>query len=138
MGLVHNWTTALGRGECAHFIIGREQTSGVIQLTAVTNNANHAGVVGHGMFVADQQSWHPNLVSIGIEIDCARQVHQLNGVWRLFENGNQTGNSLPDADVTPDPAHPGIGYHNVTDYQYEHLGLLLDGLEMVLGAVPAG
>ena len=137
-GLVHNWTTAIGRGECAHFIIGREQTSGVIQLTAITNNANHAGGDGHGMFVAGQQSWHPNLVSVGIEIDCAGQVRQLNGVWRLFENGLPTGNPLPDADVTPDPAHPGIGYHNVTEYQYQQLGLLLDGLETVLGALPAG
>ena len=26
-GLVHNWTTAFGRGECAHFIVGRDQTT---------------------------------------------------------------------------------------------------------------
>jgi hypothetical protein len=137
-GLVHNWTTAIGRGECAHFIIGRDQTQGVIQLTPITNNANHAGGAGHGSFVAGQQTWHPNLVSVGIEIDCAGQVRQLNGQWRLFEDGHPTGNPLPNADVTPDPAHPGIGYHNVTDYQYQQLGLLLNGLETVLGALPAG
>jgi hypothetical protein len=136
--LVRAWTTRPGAGDCAHFLIGRDSTAGVIQLASIARNANHAGGNGHGAFVAGQQSWHPNTVSVGIEVHCAGAVRQLGGEWRLVENGTIQGSAIPDGDVTQDPQRPGRGWHNVTDYQYQQLGALLDGLETVLGALPAG
>ena len=136
--LLHSWTTQVGAGDCAHFIIGRDAASGIVQLAPITNNANHAGGDGHGSFVAGQQVWHPNLVSVGIEVHCAGILHQINGAWRLVEDGAAEGAAIPDADVIQDPARPGVGYHTVTEYQYQQLGALLDGLETVLGALPEG
>jgi N-acetylmuramoyl-L-alanine amidase len=137
-GLLHRWTTERGAGECAHFIIARDASKGMVQLAPITKNANHAGGKGHGSFVAGQQSWHPNSVSVGIEVHCAGQVRQVDGQWRLVEEGKPQGAALPDDDVVPDAARKGIGYHKVIDYQYEQLGALLDGLETVLGALPDG
>jgi hypothetical protein len=136
--LINSWTTSAGQGDCAHFVIGRDASDGVVQLIPITSNGNHAGGPGHGSFVAGQQSWHPNLVSVGIEVHCAGAVQQIDGAWRLVEGGVPQGNPIPDDDVTPDPQRPGRGWHTVTDYQYEQLGALLDGLETVLGALPAG
>lgn len=137
-GLLHRWTTEAGDGACAHFIIGRDAANGLVQLAPITNNANHAGGNGHGSFVAGQQSWHPNLVSVGIEVHCAGAVRQINGDWRLVEDGVAQGAALPNEDVVPDPQRPGRGWHKVTDYQYQQLSALLDGLETVLTALPAG
>ena len=137
-GLLHRWTTSAGSGDCAHFILGRDAADGLVQLAPITNNANHAGGPGHGLFAAGAQSWHPNPVSVGIEVHCAGSVRRLNGDWRLVENGVPQGAAIPDEDVIPDPIRPGRGWHKVTDYQYEQLGALLDGLENVLAALPAG
>jgi hypothetical protein len=136
--LLQRWTTQLGDGACAHFIIGRDATAGLVQLGPITNNGNHAGGPGHGSFVAGQQSWHPNTVSVGIELHCAGSVRQIDGEWRLVEDGAAHGAAIPDEDVIQDPQRPGRGWHTVTDYQYEQLGALLDGLETVLDALPEG
>ena len=137
-GVVDRWTMQAGNGSCAHFTIGRDANEGVIQLVPITRNANHAGGDGHGAFVAGAQSWHPNLVSIGIELNCAGDVRQIDGHWRFVEQGVAHGAVIPDADVIPDPDRPGRGWHTVTDYQYRQLGALLDGLETVLNPLPAG
>src|SRR5215831_15402770 len=137
-GLLHRWTTEAGLGDCAHFVIGRDADSGLVQLAPITNNANHAGGSGHGSFVAGTQSWHPNTVSVGIEIHCAGAVRQVGGAWRLVDGGVPQGAALPDEDVVPDPHRPGRGWHKVTDYQYEQLAALLDGLEGELSELPAG
>jgi hypothetical protein len=136
--LLHRWTTQLGKGNAAHFIIGRDSAAGLVQLAPITNNANHAGGAGAGSFVAGRQSWHPNSVSVGIEVYCAGEVHQVNGAWRLIEDGEPHGAALPDEDVIRDPDHPTQGWHTVTEYQYQQLGALLDGLETVLSPLPAG
>jgi hypothetical protein len=136
--LLQSWSTQAGAGDCAHFIIGRDAANGMVQLAPITKNANHAGGPGHGSFVAGQQTWHPNSVSVGIEVHCAGILRQVNGAWRLVEDGVAQGAALPDGDVIQDPARPGVGYHVVTDYQYQQLGLLLDGLESVLTDLPAG
>src|SRR6185437_11024719 len=137
-GLLHSWTTQAGLGDCAHFIIGRDSSKGLVQMAPVTRNANHAEGPGHGSFVAGQQTWSPNSVSVGIEVHCAGILHQVNGQWLLLENGQAQGAPIPDDDVILDPQRPGVGYHKVTDYQYDQLGQLLDGLEAVLAALPAG
>lgn len=136
--LVHQWTTQAGLRDCAHFIIGRDADHGVVQLAPITRNANHAGGPAHGSFVAGDQEWHPNSVSVGIEVHCAGGVQRIDGEWHLVENGQPQGAAIPDADVIPDPQRPGRGWHRVTDYQYQQLGALLDGLEAVLGALPDG
>ncbi len=136
--LLTSWTTTAGLGDCAHFLIGRDAAAGVIQLMSINNNGNHAGGPGHGQFVAGGQSWHPNEVSVGIEIHCAGQVRLTDGAWRLWEDGAPRGAAIPAADVILDPDRAGYGWHQVTEYQYQQLRLLLDGLETVLQALPAG
>jgi hypothetical protein len=147
--LLQGWTTALGKGDCAHFVIGRDADDGVVQLVPITNNANHAGSDSlshpHGWFlVPGQQPKHPNSVSVGIELHCAGGwwgaggVKQINGAWRFMENGAPHGAAIPDSDVIPDPQHPGLGWHTVTDYQYQQLDLLLRGLEAALAPLPQG
>jgi hypothetical protein len=136
--LIHSWTTQLGPGDAAHFLIGRDAATGLIQLAPVTNNANHAGGSGHGNFVAGAQKWHPNSVSVGIEVHCAGAVQQVNGDWHLIEGGVAQGDPIPEEDVIPDPQRPGRGWHKVTDWQYDQLQKLLVGLETVLDALPDG
>jgi N-acetyl-anhydromuramyl-L-alanine amidase AmpD len=136
--LLSSWTRQVGPGDCAHFVIGRESTDGVVQLVPITHNANHAGGPGHGSFVAGAQSWHPNSVSVGIEVHCAGAVRKVDGDWRLVEDGRPQGAAISDDDVEPDPQRPGRGWHKVTGYQYQQLASLLDALETVLGALPQG
>jgi N-acetylmuramoyl-L-alanine amidase len=136
--LITNWTTKAGDGSCAHFAIGRTEADGVVQLVPIDHNANHAGGAGHGTFVAGAQSWHPNLVSVGIELHCAGAVQQQDGAWRFFDNGAPSGQPIPDDEVVSDPDRPGRGWQMVTEYQYAQLGALLDGLEATLAPLPAG
>lgn len=142
--LIRSWTTTPGEkkrtGVGAHFVIGRTATDGVIQLMPITNLAAHAGGTGHGNFVAGQQHWHPNDVAVGIELHCAGGVKKHNGSWRHFENNVPTGAVIPDSDVIadPHPQRPGQGWHIVTEYQYEQLNALLDGLEATLDPMPVG
>ena len=136
--LIRSWTTSTGGGACAHFALGRTADEGLVQLVPITLNANHAGGSGHGSFVAGQQSWHPNRVSVGIEIHCAGGLRQIDGAWRFVEDGVAQGEPIPDEDVIPDSQRPGRGWHTVTDYQYAKLSALLDALEEVLEAIPEG
>ncbi|MGE5723516.1 MAG: N-acetylmuramoyl-L-alanine amidase [Sphingomonadales bacterium] len=136
--LINNWTTTAGNGACAHFAIGRTAQEGVIQLTRIDRNANHAGGPGHGSFIAGAQSWHPNEVSVGIELHCAGAVRRIDGSWRFFEDGAAHGLPIPDDEVIPDPQRPGRGWHKVTDYQYRQLAALLDGLDAALDPLPEG
>jgi N-acetyl-anhydromuramyl-L-alanine amidase AmpD len=136
--LITNWTTTPGDGSCAHFAIGRTEADGVVQMISIDRNANHAGGDGHGSFVAGAQSWHPNLVSVGIELHSAGAARQVDGVWRYVEDGAAQGQPIPDEEVIADPDRPGRGWHSVTAYQYAQLSALLDGLEAALAPLPAG
>lgn len=136
--LIRNWTSKAGNGSCAHFALGRSPDEGVVQLASIYRNGNHAGGPGHGSFVAGGQSWHPNLVSVGIEIHCAGAVRQIDGSWRFYEDGAPHGQPIPDEEVITDPRRPGRGWHVVTDYQYQQLDALLDGLEAAIDTMPEG
>jgi N-acetylmuramoyl-L-alanine amidase CwlA len=93
-GLVHRWGTEVGEGNGAHFIIGRSEVQGVIQLVPINRNANHAGGEQSGSFVAGTQHWQPNHVAVGIELHCAGGLRQHDGRWRLFEKGVPTGAAI--------------------------------------------
>lgn len=138
--LIAAWQSKPGAGDCAHFLIGRTEADGVVQLVPITRNANHAGGPQHGVFVAaDGTTYHPNSVSVGIELHCAGGVQRIGGAWRLVEDGQPTGEAIPDLDVILDPVRPGRGWHVVTEYQYQQLAaLLLELEESGLSAAPKG
>lgn len=137
--LITAWRTKPGAGDCAHFVIGRDESEGVVQLVSVSKNANHAGGPTHGVFVdAKARVFHPNEISVGIELHCAGGVVNQGGEWRLLEGGRPTGAPISDLDVDPDPARTGRGWHKVTDYQYQQLDALLAELEAIMTTAPAG
>jgi hypothetical protein len=109
-----------------------------VQCIPIDRNGNHAGGPDHGAFVAPGESWHPNLVSVGIELHCAGGVQRIGGQWRLVESGKAHGTPLPDADVIQDPVRAGRGWHKVTDAQYERLESLLADLDRALKPAPQG
>ena len=137
--LLKAWQTTASDGSCAHFLIGRDEQHGVVQLASVLRNGNHAGGPQHGVFDhARATDVHPNLVAVGIELHCAGGVRRVNGEWMLVEDGKAHGAPLPETDVIPDPQRPGRGWHVVTDYQRERLTSLLADLEAVLWPMPKG
>jgi hypothetical protein len=110
--LLTSWTTTMGHENCAHFAIGRDATTGIVQFAPITKNANHAEGDGHGMFVAGSQSWRPNHVSVGIEVHCVGGIRRVNGQWRYVERNVPYGDPIPAADVAPDPDNPHWGLYN--------------------------
>jgi hypothetical protein len=138
-GLITGWTTHADRIACAHFAIGRDANAGVIQLAPIYRNANHAGGDHHGSYVVAGNPLHPNHCAVGIELHCAGKVNRIDGQWRwLNDQGLPKGLPIPDADVIRDPAHAGIGWHTVTDYQYQQIDVLLNALDSVLPPLPTG
>lgn len=137
--LVRAWTERPGDGACANFLFGRDEAHGVLQFVSILRNANHMGGPGHGVIdTARATGLHPNNCAIGIEFHCAGGVRRIGGAWRLVEGGVAHGAPVPDEEVTPDPARPGRGWHNLTDYQRARFADLLRDLEPVLGPLPAG
>lgn len=142
-GIVRRWSEE--PGACAHFCLGRRApsvaelanekwpTAGLVQMISINNNGNHAGAgfldgvaQPHGWYIdtTNGNQFHPNGVSVGIEIDCAGYLHKSHGVW--IHHDSQI--PLPDqSDVFVDER--GKGWHTVTPYQFEQLGQLLDALD---------
>lgn len=139
-GIMTRMRTEAGKGDGAHFWIGRDAAAGVIQSVPITRNANHAGGDWHGVFVdAAGNEYRPNHVAVGIELHCAGRVQRLGGMWRFIDGGKPSGAPISDLDVIPDRARAGYGWHKVTDYQLEQLELLLRELEYDgLADAPAG
>lgn len=139
--LISAWTSRASDGACAHFLIGRDESQGLIQFVPVKRNGNHAGGKpppnGHGWYVSGGKNIHPNLVAVGIEVHCAGGVHLINGEWRLVEDGKAHGMPLPKSDVIVDPNSNVRGWHVVTDFQRATLDRLLSDLEEVLAPMPA-
>jgi N-acetyl-anhydromuramyl-L-alanine amidase AmpD len=137
------WQTKKGAGNAAHFNIGRTPSEGVVQLVPITRNANHAGGAGHGWFHTSQRNYHPNLVSVGIELHNAGGLRLVDKQWRWGERVSgkgwmPIGPAFDPADVEIDPVHPLRGWHRFTAWQLEQLDKLLTSLETVLEKMPDG
>lgn len=111
-GVVNRWTTEAGDRSCAHFTIGRDASQGVIQLVPINRNANHAGGDGAGHYVAGTQTYPPNSVSVGIELNCAGVLELVNGQWRFMESDVPYGPVVPPADVTLNAGSQTVGTFN--------------------------
>jgi N-acetyl-anhydromuramyl-L-alanine amidase AmpD len=135
--IVKSWSTTAGNGACAHFIIGRNPTAGVVQLISTWRNGNHAGgFPKHGFFKIESTDGtqyrtypliHPNTVSIGIELDCAGYLGRPYSVvggphWRHPDTKREVAAVDVDVDAT------GKGWHSLTLYQYNELGKLIDAI----------
>lgn len=145
-GIVQRWTEKAGA--CAHFCLGRRAatlaelasekwpSAGLVQMVPINRNGNHAGAgllngvpLPHGWYVDTKggKQFHPNAVSVGIEIDCAGSLQKSHGVWIHRD----TQRPMPDqTDVYIDER--GKGWHTVTPYQFQVLGELLDALDATM------
>jgi N-acetyl-anhydromuramyl-L-alanine amidase AmpD len=133
--LVKAWTERAADGACAHFLIGRDASQGVVQFVPITRNANHAGGKVHGWYKTGAGSLlHPNTVAVGIELHAAGRLQATGkpGEWRHPDSGLL----IPSSDVEIDAR--GFGWHKITDYQLGALKLLLDDLAKVLAPLPDG
>lgn len=129
--LLKSWSTSVGKGNAAHFLLGRQENTaksgdypngGLVQMIPTTRNGNHAG--GGGSFVVAGKPVHPNTVSVGIEIDCAGRLGKPRDGKFYYPGSLRT---IPDEDVHVDAK--GVGWHKVTEYQYGILDQLLSDLE---------
>lgn len=139
--LVNSWTTQKGKGQCAHFLIGRTPEQGLIQFVPIDRNANHAGgAPSHGWFKRGALRIHPNTVSVGIEIHNAGQLRLIDGQWRSWDYSNKRPQGFPfnPADVEPDLRRKDRGWHKLTQYQHDTLTALLHALDARLAPVPDG
>jgi hypothetical protein len=126
--LVRNWTSQLGRGNGAHFLIGRTPADGVVQFAPIHRNANHAGGTNPGAI----GGLHPNVCSVGVELDSAGRLVKSGGKWLHPD----TKTAIPTEDVFVD--EKGKGWHKVTPYQLEQLKLLWSALKPTLKPSSAG
>lgn len=133
--ILNSWSKTSGNGACAHAIIGRSPTDGVVQMIPFNRNGNHAGGLKHGWYGmprVDPKTGtdtgalaliHPNTIAIGIELDCAGYLgHPVAGKWIHPD----TKREVTAADVEVDPA--GKGWHKVTQYQLDQLGAMIDAI----------
>ncbi len=136
--LLRRWRATADRGAGAHFLLGRSSADGLHQLVSCDRNGNHAGGATHGWLRVRGAEVHPNTVSIGIEVHCAGNVIRRGGRWWCWQRDAVSrelvpiGEPLPEADVEPDPAHPGRGWHRPSAYQLAELQRLL----LALGHCP--
>lgn len=131
--IVRRWTSERGRGNGAHFMIGRTPTDGVVQFVSIFKNGNHAGGPNHGYVrLPDGTTLHPNLAYVGVEVDAAGALKGRGGKFYHSD----TGREVPAADVVVDPA--GRPWHKVTDYQMTMLAALWRDLYPVTVPFPTG
>lgn len=129
--IVKSWSTTVGAGNGAHYLIGRNPTDGIVQFVPHTSNSNHAGGKTHGNWLINKMPVHPNTISIGIEIDAGGKLYKnIIGNWIHPD----TRKIVPDTDVYIDKW--GHGWHRVTQYQLDQLDKLLNWLcDNVLGSL---
>lgn len=132
--LLRAWQRSAGRGACAHFLIGRSELDGVVQMVDVARNGNHAGGrPQHGWLLIGGKRVHPNAALVGIEVHTAGPVRLVRDHWRAGEYGKDGwkphGAPLPAADVEVDARYPARGWHRPTAYQLQELARLLQALD---------
>jgi len=131
--IVRSWTTTVGKGNGAHFMIGRTPVDGVVQFVSIFKNGNHAGGPNHGYVrLPDGSSLHPNTCYVGIELDAGGALKGKNGVFIHPD----TGKTIPPADVFVD--EKGRPWHKVTEYQMQQLKLLWKDLYPACKPFPTG
>ncbi len=137
--LVRAWTTRPGPA-CAHFIIGRTSKQGLVQLTSILRNGNHAGgPVRNG---AAQHGWwgdsktgrriHPNHLSVGIEVHAAGLLKWLDPAKTVagYVEGGKIREKFSGDEIYVDSlVRP---WHAVTPYQLATLEELLSDLQPAL------
>lgn len=128
--LIKSWTTQRGRGNAAHFLIGRNGE--VVQFAPITRNANHAGGKTHGWWKTATGQIHPNTAAVGIELDCAGRLKQRADGTPYHPD---TGKAIPLADVYWDSK--GRPWHKVTEPQLYTLRKLIDDLKVALKPMDA-
>ena len=130
--LCRSWASKPGAGNAAHFLIGRTAAEGTVQFVDVGRNANHAGGLVHGWFTAGGERYHPNAVSVGIEVHNAGEVRLVAGQWRMgyYQHGwHPHGAPLDPADVVVDERRrKDRGCHRPTDWQLAEVARLLAAL----------
>jgi hypothetical protein len=143
--LVRAWERSAGRGACAHFLIGRDERQGHVQMVDAARNGNHAGGrPAHGWLLLNGRRVHPNSVLLGIEVHTAGPVRRVAGQWRAgeYRDGQWTphGAPLDPGEIEVDPKHPDRGWHRPTEYQLRELELLLRSFETcpVMRPYPSG
>lgn len=132
--LVKSWTGQAGRGNGAHFLIGKTKEDGVVQFAPITRNGNHAGGPNCGGFRTPGGTVviNPNVVSVGVEIDNAgRLVKDAKGWYH-----RDTKYRFAAEDVFVD--EKGRGWEKVTEYQEQMLRYLWQDLRPLLKPWPAG
>lgn len=135
--LVRRTARVAGAGNCYHFLVGR--AGDLTQLVSITRNANHAGGPGHGWIASGRRQYHPNLVSVGIEVHSAGRVDLVDGQWRtLGRDGLPVGRPIPYAEVEVDRRRTSRGVQRPTPAQVDAVDTLLRELTEVLDPAPEG
>lgn len=143
--LLRSLVNNVGRGNGAHFYLGRTPEQGLVQAVAITRNGNHAGGPTGGYFTSKggTKRHHPNLVSTGIEVHAGGALRKIGSDWRWGQHSSKTktwvaaGAPIPAEDVILDPVRPGRGYHRWTEYQIATLQKLHEDLDIALTPAPA-
>jgi len=131
--LIRRTQRVAGAGNCYHFVIGREPGQ-LVQVAPISRNANHAGGTPHGWIQGENEGgtlrkYHPNSVTVGIELHCAGLLSLVRGQWRVMDGGAPRGAPIPDVDVDFRGSSTGIrAEHRPTGWQLDQLDSLLRDL----------
>lgn len=127
------WTTTRGKGNAAHFMVGRTAQDGIIQFVSIFKNGNHAGGPNHGYVqLPDGTSLHPNTCYVGVELDAAGALRARGGKFYHPD----TGKVIPAEDVFID--EKGRPWHTITEYQITILRALWKDLYPTCKPFPPG
>jgi hypothetical protein len=123
--IVKSWSTTVGARNAAHYLIGRNAKDGIVQFVSHRRNSNHAGGNTHGNWYINGKLFHPNSISIGIEIDAGGKLYKnIIGNWIHAD----TRKIVDPVDVYVDKW--GNGWHRVTQYQLDELIKLINWLSI--------
>lgn len=136
-GLVRAWSMG-GPGPCAHFIIGRDATQGLVQMVPIIRNGEHAGGAVHGNWVTpDGSKIHPNSIAVGIEVHTAGRLD-----WKSADRAVLLDKHIPVAEFSVAAGEVfvddlGRPWHMALSYQLDTLAQLLTDLHGQLGPLQA-